>query len=345
MSKRNRKRAPRAQETTVDLRASARALLADPALAIRREVLDRIVAIARSDAPVVATVPSAEAEAALGRGPRSRNVRAGVAVVPLQGIITPQGSWLSLLFGGGPGGLQGFRQELREAVNDDDVDAIVLDVHSPGGQIGLVPETAAELRAARGTKPIVAVANTMTASAAYWIAAQADEVVVTPSGFLGSIGVYLVHEDWSGWNAEAGIAPTYIYAGRYKVEANMDEPLGATARAALQAEVDYLYGLFVADVAAGRGVDEATVRSGYGEARVLPAEPAVAADLGDRVATIDDVITELANGDRPAGRAAATSARASKLPTGDNPDAQRERELAEEARARIAELQTLTPVV
>jgi hypothetical protein len=68
----------------------------------------------------------------------------------------------------------------------------------------------------------------MAASAAYWIAAQADELVVTPSGFVGSIGTYAIHEDWSKFNEDFGVLPTYISAGKYKTEGNPDEPLSTT---------------------------------------------------------------------------------------------------------------------
>jgi hypothetical protein len=90
-----------------------------------------------------------------------------VAVIPLTGLITARGSFLSMLFGGG-GGLLDFRDSFREALNSPEVSAIVLDVDSPGGYVDLVPETAEEIYEARGEKPIVAVANTMAASAAYW---------------------------------------------------------------------------------------------------------------------------------------------------------------------------------
>src|SRR5207237_10294998 len=121
------------------------------------------------------------------------------------------------------------------------------------------PDPAPEPRAARGAKPITAAVNTMAASAAYWLASQADEVVITPSGLAGSIGVYLVHEDWSAANAQMGIDVTYISAGRFKTEANPDEPLSEDAKAALQAEVDDLYSLFVTDVATGRNPSERPV--------------------------------------------------------------------------------------
>jgi signal peptide peptidase SppA len=190
-------------------------------------------------------------------------------------------------------GLVDFRDEFRAAVQSPDVGAIVLDVDSPGGLVDLVPETAAEIRDARGTKPIVAVANTMAASGAYWIAAQADELVVTPSGSVGSIGVYMVHEDWSGFNEQQGIQPTYISAGEYKTEGNPDEPLSDEARADWQQEVDDLCAMFVADVAAGRGVTAQQVRDGYGKGRTLIADRALAAGMVDRVDTIETVIGAL----------------------------------------------------
>jgi signal peptide peptidase SppA len=225
---------------------------------------------------------------------RSTSDRPGgtVAMLPLTGIITPRGSLLSMLFGGG-GGLQEFRDNFRAAVADPDVGAIVLDVDSPGGLVDLVPETAAEVFAARGAKPIVAVANTMAASAAYFIAAQADELVVTPSGDVGSIGVYMLHEDWSKFNEQVGIAPTYISAGKYKTEGNPDEPLSDEAEAIWQEDVDDLYAMFVEAVAQGRGVSAEAVRSGYGEGRTLLAERALAAGMVDRIATLEMVVGEL----------------------------------------------------
>lgn len=338
---------------SIDLRTAARALLAsDEPLAIAPTSLARIRAIARADSPIVLEqdleAAAAEEPAALVRrgGPSSRI--GSVAVVGLQGIITPRGSWLSLLFGGSAGGLQGFRAAMAEAMGDEDVNAIVIDVHSPGGLIGLVPETAAELRGmAGGDKPIVAVANTLTASAAYWIAAQADEFVVTPSGSVGSIGVYLVHEDWSGFNEAFGVDPTYISAGRFKVEGHPDAPLEDEARDAMQANVDDLYGLFVSDVAKGRGVTPKAVRDGYGEGRVLYAGRAVEAGLADRVASIDDVIGSL-NGKKrrrssSARAGAVTSDPSATLRASDTPEPNAPAEVAEEVRARIAELAGSAP--
>jgi signal peptide peptidase SppA len=228
-----------------------------------------------------------------------------VAVLPLTGVLTPRGSFLSLLFGGAAGGLMDFRAAFGEAVASPDVAAIVLDVDSPGGLVDLVPETAAEVRGARGSKPIVAVANTQASSAAFWIATQADELVVTPSGLVGSVGVYGVHEDWSRHDRELGVDTTFIYAGRFKVEGNAVEPLSDEAREVWQQDVDDLYAMFLEDVAAGRGVTVDAVRDGYGEGRTLNATRAVEAGMADRVATLESVVGSLVSTGGQSARALA----------------------------------------
>jgi ClpP class serine protease len=75
-----------------------------------------------------------------------------------------------------------FRRAFQQVAGDSTVSAIVIEIDSPGGRVDLVPETAAMIRGARREgRPIVAVANTIALSAAYWIASAADEIVVSPS--------------------------------------------------------------------------------------------------------------------------------------------------------------------
>jgi HK97 family phage prohead protease len=244
---------------------------------------------------LLATDPGRLSEAAAKAGQIEEraepNIEGGIAVIPLRGVVTPRASLLTVLMGGTP--LSSVVAQFRAAVASSDVTAIVFDVDSPGGRSSLVEEFATEIRDARGAKPILAVANTFAASAAYWIASAADEVVVTPSGHVGSIGAYILHEDWSGFNERMGVDPSYVYAGKYKVEGNLDEPLEDEARAELQRSVDECYQSFVESVAAGRGVEVQEVIDDYGEGRVLSAARAVEAGLADRVATLDEVVAGL----------------------------------------------------
>jgi hypothetical protein len=139
-----------------------------------------------------------------------------------------------MLFGGGGGGLIDFRDAFREALNSPEIQAIVLDVDSPGRlRRPGAGDRPGDLRRARREADRRGREHDGR-SAAYWIASQADEVVVTPSGEVGSIGVYMLHEDWSKFNEEIGVDPTYIFAGRTRSTATPTSR-SATPRAGVAA--------------------------------------------------------------------------------------------------------------
>lgn len=215
----------------------------------------------------------------------------GVAVLPVYGIISHRVNMLTAFSGGTS--TQKLTGQFRDALQDPNVGTVVLDLDSPGGTIDGVPEMAAELYAARGKKQVIAVANTLAASAAYWLASQADEIVVSPSAMVGSIGVYTIHEDISELNAKVGVRPTLIKAGKYKAETNPNEPLNPEALEHLQDQVEHAYRMFVKDVARGRGATTKEVTDGYGQGRAVSAEQAVSMGLADRVATLDQVLSKL----------------------------------------------------
>lgn len=223
---------------------------------------------------------------------RAEPRRAGaVAVIPLSGPIFPKANMLTAM--SGATSLEVFRGQFREALADEKAESIVLDINSPGGMVDMVPETFEEIFAARGQKPIVAVANVDANSAAYFIGVAAAEFIVTPSGSVGSVGVWHAHEDWSKHDEAFGVKTTLVSAGKFKVEGNPFEPLGDEAREALQATVDDYYEMFVTAVAKGRGTTVQAVRSGFGEGRVVLAADALAAGMVDQVATLDDTIRRL----------------------------------------------------
>jgi capsid assembly protease len=221
-----------------------------------------------------------------------------VSVVSLKGIITPAPSLLAMLFGAG-GGLSQFMSDMRMAIGDPETRAVVIDVDSPGGTVDLVPEVAAELRSMRedGGKPIVAVANTTADSAAYWLASQAHEIVATPSGEVGSVGVYSVHRDMSEAFAQRGIKHTLVSAGARKVEGNPYAALDDEARTSIQQAVDDHYEMFVNDVATGRGVEVPSLSDGmaFGGGRSFSARRAAKLGLVDRVATLGETVARLSS--------------------------------------------------
>lgn len=213
------------------------------------------------------------------------------AVIPIHGTIMQRANMMTEFSGGTS--TERLGQQLRMAIDDPAVSNIVLDVDSPGGSVFGVQEMADTIYHARAEKPIVAVANSVAASAAYWLASAASEFVVTPSGEVGSIGVIMAHTDWSQWNADKGLKVSYIYAGDHKAEGNPDEPLDDQAREYFQSHVDAYYQRFVGAVARNRGVSASHVNERFGQGRMFLAEDAKAAGMVDRIATLEQVISGL----------------------------------------------------
>lgn len=234
--------------------------------------------------------PSREVVAAAtqGREPVSQRQARGVQIIPIAGPIFPRANMMTEM--SGATSLSSVREEFAAAVEDDRVSSILLELDSPGGMADLVPEFAAEIFAARDVKPVVAVANTLAASAAYWLGSAASEFYVTPSGMTGSIGVFATHVDVSKQQDQEGIKTTLVSAGKYKTEGNPYEPLSDSARAAMQTRVDSFYDLFTADVAKFRGTSQEAVAAGYGEGRVLDAKASVRAGLVDGIQTFDSTL-------------------------------------------------------
>jgi signal peptide peptidase SppA len=236
------------------------------------EISERLGARERADAAEPATSP--------------------VRVIEISGPIVPHaGMFVDVSTPGRA--IEDLQGEFRDAMSSEDVKAVLFNVDSPGGSVDLVPEFAAEIRDARGTKPIWAIANTFAASGGYYLASQADELVVTPSGEVGSVGAYAIHTDISELQAKAGLRTTLISAGDYKVEGNPFEPLSAEAEQEIQDKIDAVYTLFVKDVAKGRDVTVKTVEADFGQGRMVLAGKAVERGMADSVATFDQTMTRL----------------------------------------------------
>ncbi|HLW51307.1 MAG TPA: signal peptide peptidase SppA [Candidatus Angelobacter sp.] len=211
-----------------------------------------------------------------------------IAVIPVYGVLCYRANMFSDFSGGTS--VQQLTKTFRQCLADDNTKAIIFDVDSPGGDVDGIQEFADEIFNARGQKKMVAVVNTLAASAAYWLASSAEELVVTPSGMVGSIGVFTTHEDISKMDEAMGLKVTYISAGKYKTEGNPDEPLSPEAQAAIQANVDSYYNAFVNAVARNRGVAANDVRNGFGEGRVVVAKDALKMKMVDKIATFDQTL-------------------------------------------------------
>lgn len=226
--------------------------------------------------------------AAKGSVPR---VNGGVMIIPLHGHIVHHGDRFSPLFGEVP--ISEWADRVEAAVNDEAVAGILLDIDSPGGSHDGVPEAAARLFAMRGRKPIIAVANTLAASAAYWIGTAADKLFVSPSGGVGSVGVLSFHIDESRRLDEEGLTVTVFSGGKYKGEFLPFAPLTEEAKKHEGSIIADIYDDFVGAVAKHRGVSAAYVLANYGDGRVVMANSAVEVGMADGVRTLSNVASSM----------------------------------------------------
>jgi capsid assembly protease len=237
----------------------------------------------------------------------------GIAVMPLYGVLTQRGNMMDAISGAGSISTDMFASQLREAMDDDAVGQILIDVDSPGGNVYGIMELADLIYQARAKKPITAIANSMAASAAYWVSSQAGQLYVTPGGEVGSIGVFTTHTDKSEALKQMGLKTTLISAGKNKVEGNPYGPLEDDARAFLQSRVDDMYSAFTSAVARGRAVPVAQVRDDMGGGRLLGAKAALNAGMVDGVMTFDDLLQKMRKSARSGPQPSAAAPQPSKL--------------------------------
>lgn len=229
----------------------------------------------------------------------------GIGVLNISGVLAHHGGMQadsSYVLG-----YQTIAQQFEAAMQDPMVRDVVMVLNSPGGEVAGAFDLADQIFAARGRKPIHAIASDMACSAAYLIGSAADSLSVTQTGYVGSIGVVMRHVDISGALADAGYKVTHIYAGEWKVAGNQFEPLPDKVRAKFQAEIDNLYGMLVHAVERNRDLMPSVITGT--EADTYMGQIGVDAGLADRVETPDQLFARIrAERGRAGARAFATTA-------------------------------------
>lgn len=243
-------------------------------------------------------------------------VRNGILHIPVKGVLLND---FPFAFGSWATGYDYIWRAFQRGMDDGNVRAIALVADSPGGEVAGNFDLVDRIFAARGQKPIRAFAAESAYSAAYSIASAADQITVTRTGGVGSIGVVTMHMDVSRALEDDGVKITFIHAGKHKVDGNAFAPLPDDVKARIQSRIDGMDDLFVATVARNRGMEESAVRAT--EALTYSAQEALPARLADNVGSLDDAIAafaaevspthgddEMSNLDKTAASAAAIDA-------------------------------------
>ncbi len=233
--------------------------------------------------------------APLQREDQGYQIERGVALIPMDGVMAKRMNLFSRISGGASTEL--IARDVRNAVADPKVKSIVLMIDSPGGSVDGTQSLAAVIRQAAAEKPVVAWADGMMASAAYWAGSAADSIfLASDTTFMGSIGVVSQHVDMSEYQKKMGIKTTEIYAGKYKRIASEYAPLSKEGHATIQDMVDTLYSIFVGEVANHRGVSVETVLKDMADGRLFIGQQAISAGLADGVSSLEGLIDQLATG-------------------------------------------------
>lgn len=214
----------------------------------------------------------------------------GNAVIRISGSLSKHTSAFTRIFFSSSSYID-IQNAVSQAAEDPNIETIILLIDSPGGTVSGVQNTADVIYAAREKKKIIAIAEDLMASAAYWLGSQAHEVYVSnDTTDVGSIGVLMVHTDWSKMDKEYGLTITEIFSGKYKTVGSPNKPLSDNDKGVLQAELDYLYSIFIDAVARGRGVDADTVLNNMADGKIFIGQQAITSGLVDGVATLDQII-------------------------------------------------------
>ncbi len=214
---------------------------------------------------------------------RTVTVRDGIAILPVSGPIFRYANLFTEI--SGATSIEVLATDFRNALEDRAVQAIVLEINSPGGEVDGTSEFAQHVFEARGKKRIIAYVSHLGASAAYWMASACDEIVCADTACVGSIGV--------------------VGAARISKDKNLIEfvssqspnkrpdPATEAGKAQLQKHVDDLAQVFIETVARNRDMAPEDVITNGGAGGILVGQLSVSAGLSDRIGTLEGLIAEL----------------------------------------------------
>lgn len=251
--------------------------------AIVQDWLTLIIDVANRDYSNIELATAIREERALAAPP----ARVGsVAVIPVIGPIVPRGGIFANV--SGLTSCDGIAAQIDDALSDRDIDRIILNFDSPGGQVTGVYELARYIRASCAVKPITAYVSGMADSAAYWLACACDRIVAVKTGTVGSIGVITTWTDDSAAKKAAGLKE-YTFVSSPSPNKHLD-PKTPAGRQEIQERIDAIAAIFMDEVARYRGVALQTVGDDFGKGSELMADDALAVGMIDEIGVFENAL-------------------------------------------------------
>jgi signal peptide peptidase SppA len=224
-------------------------------------------------------------------GAAEATVRDGIAIVNITGPIFPRANLFTWFSGGTSIGL--LSRDFSRAVDDPNIGGIVLVIDSPGGEVTGVNEFANMVYSARSVKPVTAYVMGRAASAAYWIASAAGNIVIDATAELGSIGVVSIWQSTKERDEKNGVKTWEIVSSASPNK--RPDPSTESGRTQIQSIVDQLAEVFVSTVARNRGVTPKKVLEEFGRGGTTIGQQAVKAGLADSLGSFETVLSDMVN--------------------------------------------------
>ena len=216
------------------------------------------------------------------------SVEGGIASVRIHGPLMRQPDLFSVLLFGATD-MDQVSAAISGAVEREDVDALLLDIDSPGGTVNGTPELGQAVADAAKRKTVYAFSAGQMSSAAYWIASQADAIYATPSARVGSIGVLLPFVDSTEKLRNQGLKVEVFAAGKFKAMGTPGVSLTEEQRELIQSDIEEIAADFKAAVLArGRRIPDEAM-----EGQTFSARKAQRFNLAGMVKSRDEVLARL----------------------------------------------------
>ncbi len=207
------------------------------------------------------------------------------AIIPILGPLMSRMSWMFWSY-------DEIVRDVQMAIDDETIDRILLDVDSPGGMVAGCDDCVAFLRQAGTIKPIVAHTGGLMASAAFWVASAASDIVASRSANIGSVGALIRYVDVEGIFVKLGATVIEVVAEQSPNKAL--DPENEDGRAEMQAIVDGAAELFIEGLSDNRGETREFILDRFGQGLVFKADEALSRSMIDRLEGFDTFLAEFA---------------------------------------------------
>lgn len=219
-------------------------------------------------------------------GSRTATLNNGVAMIPVMGPIMPYANLMADICGYTT--LETLSSDLQVAADNPNVSQILMIMDSPGGATVQLSDVAGQIAAL--DKPVTVFVTGTAASAAYWLASQADEIVMDSLALAGSIGVVCSTSTQVGPDANGRKSVDIVSSNAPNKRL---DPASDDGQAQIRAVLDDMEAIFMADVARGRKTTVANVQQNFGQGGMKSAKSAVSSGMADGIGTLSGTVARL----------------------------------------------------